>query len=125
MLNIDEDMVFCDFVETYRIYDLYELSPIKVAALACGLRANSRIKMKLAGVEHDINTLLLAVCADNLQWLAWSKTEQARHGTNKPQSLVASLTNSSKQSDIIAFEDAEAFERYRRNAIERIKTCQQ
>lgn len=125
MLNTDEDMVLCDFAETYRIYDLYELSPRKVAALACGLRENSRIKMKLTGVERDINTLLMAVCADNLQWLAWSKTDQARHGTNKPQSLVAALTGSSKKSDVVAFENAEAFEKYRRDTIERINKCQQ
>ena len=116
----DEEALICDLAETYQIYDMRELSPLKVAVFSCGLREDSRIKKKLAGVELDLNTLLLAVCADSLQFLAWCKTDNARKNTNRPQSLLELLTKTMKKSDIVGFASAEEFEKDRQAIIERI-----
>ena len=52
MLATDEDALICDFAETYHILD-YRALPVKQrAVLASGLRENSRIKMKLAGLSY-------------------------------------------------------------------------
>lgn len=120
MVDEDEEALICDLAETYQIYDMRELSPLKVAVFSCGLREDSRIKKKLAGVELDINTLLLAVCADSLQFLAWCKTDNARKNTNRPQSLLELLTKTEKKSDIVGFATAEEFEKHRQAIIERI-----
>lgn len=120
MVDEDEEALICDLTETYQIYDMRELSPLKVAVFSCGLREDSRIKKKLAGVELDLNTLLLAVCADSLQFLAWCKTDNARKNTNRPQSLIELLTKTEKKSDIVGFTSAEEFEKHRQAIIERI-----
>lgn len=120
MVNEDEDALSCDLAETYNIYNMRELSPLKVAVFSCGLRDDSRIKKKLSGSELDINTLLLAVCADSLQYIAWSKTENARKNIGKPQSLLEILTKTETKSEVVSFDSAEAFEKSRQEIIERI-----
>lgn len=120
MVNEDEEALICDLAETYHIYDMRELSPLKVAVFSCGLREDSRIKKKLSGVELDINTLLLAVCADSLQFMAWAQTDNARKNINRPQSLLELLTKTEKKSDIVGFATAEEFEKHRQAVIERI-----
>lgn len=77
--------------------------------------------MKLSGAELDINTLLLGVCTDSLQFLAWCQTENARKNVGRPASLLEILINGEKKSDVVGFEDAEAFEKQRQAIIERIK----
>ena len=120
MVNEDEDALTCDLAEVYHIYNMRELPPLKVAVFSCGLRDDSRIKMKLAGLELDLNTLLRAVCADSLQFMAWCQTDNARKNINKPQSLLAILTKSEQKSDIVGFKTAEEFEKRRQAMIERI-----
>ena len=120
MVNEDEDALTCDLAEVYHIYNMRELPPFKVAVFSCGLRDDSRIKKKLAGIELDINTLLLAVCADSLQFMAWCQTDNARKNINKPQSLISILTKTEKKSEAIGFETAEDFEKHRQAVIERI-----
>jgi len=46
MIKLDENALICDFAETYHIYDYRQLPPTRVAVFACGLRDDSRIKMK-------------------------------------------------------------------------------
>lgn len=125
MVNEDEDALICDLAETYNIYNMRELSPLRVAVFSCGLRENSRIKMKIAGAKLDLNTLLSAVCADNLQFMAWCQTENARKNINRPQSLLSILTKDDEGSDVIRFATGEDFEKYRQEIIERINKCQQ
>ena len=51
MLATDEDAFFCDMVETYHITDYRALPVETLAVLAFGLRENSRIKLKIAGIN--------------------------------------------------------------------------
>ena len=92
MIALDEDALICDLAETYQIYDMYSLPCAYVAILASGLRDNSRMKMKLIGLEVDLQSLLLAHIADNTAMNFWAKTKDAEKGRNQPKSMVRALT---------------------------------
>ena len=105
MMALDEDALICDFAETYHIYNMYQLPVEYVATLAIGLRDDSRIKMKAYGLEVDIKSLLLAHIVDNTAINVWMKTEDAKHGRNRPESAVNTLTlkkDKSKQAKTFA-----------------------
>lgn len=109
MVAADEDSLICDFAETYHIYD-YRKLPLRYAAiLASGLRANSRIKMKISGMKVPIDTMLSAAAVDALKYLVWSKTKDAAKGRNKPVSVLEKLMRE-EHNDIVAFSSGAAFE---------------
>jgi hypothetical protein len=87
-----ETELICDFAETYHILDWRTLPLNTAAALSVGLRENSRVKMKIAGVEAGQDTLLLAAIVDRLSLLWWAKTKDAESGRNKPKSIFEQLT---------------------------------
>ena len=72
MLSIDRDALLCDLAETYHIYDLRALPVTTLAALSFGLRDDSRIKMKLAGIKYIPHEVLLACICDNLTMLRYN-----------------------------------------------------
>lgn len=99
MIQADESALICDFAEVYHIMD-YRALPLKTAAaLACGLRENSRIRMKLSGQKVETNTILLAGILDRLTTLAWMQTKDGRKGRNQPVSVLARLTGKETQKD--------------------------
>ncbi len=111
MRATDEAALICDFAETYHIYDYKELAPAYAATLACGLRPDSRIKMKLAGMTVPPNLLIAAMTADAVRFLAWSKTKDGQKNRNRPGSVVDSLTKTDNpEKDTVAFKSGEAFE---------------
>ena len=67
MVVTDEDALICDMAETYHVYDMESLPISFVSTLAAGLRPDSRIRSKMAGVETHLNIeYLLAYCVDNI-----------------------------------------------------------
>lgn len=118
MISLDEDALICDFAEYYRIYDYRALSPSYAGVLACGLRDNSRIKMKLTEQGVDMETLLLATIADRLQVLIWQNTEDGQKGINIPDSIVKKLLGKEDEPKNMAFSSGEEFEEYRRRLID-------
>lgn len=122
MLSTDEESLICDFAETYHIFNYKELPLETVALLACGLRDDSRIKMKLSNLEVKPISILLASIIDELKILVWMKTTDGAKGRNRPKSLVATLTKKETgSSNIIAFNTPEEFEKERQRIIERGK----
>lgn len=111
MINLDEDALICDLAETYRIYDYRQLPPIRVAVFACGLRDDSRIKMKISGQSVPLETLLLAGILDELRTLVWFQTEDGQKGNNRPVMLTNLLTNkqTDNKKDVIVFNSGEDF----------------
>lgn len=108
MIKTDEDALICDLAETYHIYDWRKLPVRFVAKLAYGLPSNSRIKRIING-QKDINdTMLLAIIADGVRWLRWSKTEDASKNRNMPESIFERLTGEEKSDT--GFNSAEEFE---------------
>ena len=109
MVKSDEDSLICDFAETYHIYDNKRLPVKMVAALAVGLRDDSRIKMKLSGAKVTTEIMLLAAAVDRLSFLTWAKTKDAEKGRNRPKSILDAIN--AKEKDTISFTSGEEFEK--------------
>lgn len=117
MIKLDEDALICDLAETYKIYDYKQLSPLRVAVFSCGLRDESRIKMKLDGQPATLESLLLAGIIDRLSTLIWFQTKDGQKGKNKPDSMVDQLINKESENDVIIANTGEEFEEMRRELI--------
>lgn len=52
---------------------------------------------------------MLAKAVDSLAWLVWSKTEDARHGMNRPQSFARILTGQNSDSELNGYSSGEEF----------------
>lgn len=123
MIKTDEESLICDFAETYSIYN-YKSLPLKlVATLASGLSGDSRIKRKLSGLNHSIDTLLLACIVDRLSLLLWRDTKDASKGKNKPESMYELLTSSNKDvsESHNSFTSGKEFEKERQRILNKIK----
>ena len=109
MITIDENALICDFAETYGVFD-YRGLPVKtMAALAVGLRENSRIKMKIRDEKVDVKTALLAAIADRLGLLVWFQTEDGTKNRNRPESILESLQGKETENNVRVFESGEEF----------------
>ena len=111
MICLDETALICDFAETYHIFDYRALPLRTAAALASGLRRNSRIMIRMSGIGVDPDTLLLAAAVDRLSFLAWVKTKDGQKNRNRPKSIVADLMGKNRKKDEYdAYESAEDFD---------------
>ncbi len=121
MISLDEDSLICDLAETYHIYNYRALPSKLIGVLACGLRDNSRIKMKLSNMNADVDTLLSALIADRLQVLIWQRTEDGAKGRNYPKSLYERMINPQiEESNNMAFTSGSDFDKYRSALIGKI-----
>lgn len=111
MIAIDETALICDLAETYGIFDYKQLPANSVAAFSVGLRNDSRIKMSMSGQKLPFDTILLAGLVDRLSILIWQNTKDGQKGSNKPISLVETLTTEPKEREEVAFESGEDFEK--------------
>ena len=119
MLHEDETAVICDLAETYHVLD-YRVLPLKiVAALASGLREDSRIRMKLSGMRVSTDTMLAAATVDRLSMLIWAKTKDGEIGRNRPESILDKLTAEDTRSDeeYKAFDSPEEFMQARKEIL--------
>lgn len=118
MISLDEDAMVCDLAETYHILNYRALPPKLVGVLVCGLRDNSRIKMKISNMSVDADRLLQALIADKLQILIWQRTEDGAKGRNFPKSIYEKLLNPQKEeSNNMAFSSGADFDEYRKALI--------
>lgn len=110
-MSADREALLCDLAETYGIFDFRALPVPTLAMLASGLREDSRIKMRLSGGKVPRRDLLLAAAVDRLSLLVWGMSEDAKHGTNRPKSLVAAFMEETEDSgEVMAFDSAEDFD---------------
>lgn len=93
MIKLDEDALICDLAETYNILDYKKLALNKLAILACGLRDDSRLKLKMSDNILSPNQLLLAGIQDRLSLIVYSKTKDAEKGINYPKLVFDNLEN--------------------------------
>lgn len=111
MLSADKDALICDLAETYGVFDYRALPVPLLATLAAGLRGESRIKRKLAGVKLSRLEMLAAAAVDKLSALAWLHSEDGRKGENRPKSVLAILLGEEpKENPVEGFDTADAFE---------------
>lgn len=106
--------MICDLAEVYHITNYRELSPSLVATLVLGLSTNSRTKMKLTGQRLTAEQMLLAMMADSLQFLAWSKTKEAKRGRYSKKSILKTLLgeDDDKKDELQPFRTPEELEAY-------------
>lgn len=122
MLNTDEASLECDLMETYGIYDYRALPPTKVALFSCGLRDNSRIKMKITERKATTTELLLASITDRLSYLVWFQTKDGQKNRNRPKSVYEQLIGKSENpNDAMVFDSGAEFEEARRKILEERK----
>ena len=117
MVRTDEDALACDFAETYHIYDFRQLPATRAAVLACGLRDNSRIKMKLSGVKLPLDTMILAMIYDATKIIAWQRTKDAERGRNPPKSFLNGLLEADKPKEIMGFNTPDEFRAWRESML--------
>lgn len=106
--------MICDFAETYHIFNYRELPPSLVATLLIGLRDNSRVKMHLAKSKITIEQTLLAIIADAVQFVAWTKTKESKNGKYKKKSILKTLNGEydKEKDDLMSFKTIEEYEQY-------------
>lgn len=122
MIITDENSLICDLAETYNIYDYRKLPPFLVATLSVGLRANSRIMMKLTGMQVPLETILIGSIVDLLNGYLWAQTRDAKYNRNKPKSILDGLMGkNNKEEGFIVFNTIEEFENERLKVLERIQ----
>lgn len=113
----ERDSLICDMAEYYHILDIEGLPVRLLATLAFGLPEGSRSKLIISGERLDTHTALLAIIADRLNFIAWSKTEDAQKNINRPQSILEILTGTGKENDTAGFASGEDFEAARRKIL--------
>lgn len=89
------------------------------AALFVGLRADSRIKMKLSGLNTDIKTILLTGIYDELLHIAWIL--QGSRNSRRPESVLKKLLHGEmddeKTNENISYDSPEMYWSERRKII--------
>lgn len=81
-----------------------------------GLRDDSRVKMHFSDTKITLDQALLAITADNLAFLAWTKTKDAAKGKKYDRpSLFESLMREEKKKDkdeLMTFDSPEEYDEY-------------
>ena len=89
LLSLDRNAIICDLAETYNIYDYRRVPGRLLGILVAGLGENTRIGKKVNGVRGTVSEVLLAQILDGVRWLCWSKTEDAKKGRHRPDSVAS------------------------------------
>lgn len=117
----DEDALVCDMAETYHIFDYRALPLFLAARLACGLRENSRSKMRLAGNRIELRDALLAAILDRVGFLAWAQTRDGQRNRNRPASILDRLMHEPDERETpVVYAGGEEFEKARKQILQRI-----
>lgn len=118
MIKEDKTALICDLAETYQIYDMYSYKARFIATLACGLKADSRIKTKMAGVTiSPPNSLLYALIVDELRAIRY----WLMGGKEKPMFISDIMENGLPEKDNMGFNSGAEFEEYRKKILSKVK----
>ena len=119
MISLDKDALICDLAETYHVMEWETIPARKLATLACGLRQNSRIIMKMSGIRIDPTLFLITSIADAANLLVWLNTKAAVEGRDRPKSILkAMLGEAEEEKTGFGFETAEEYENWRKQMME-------
>lgn len=116
MIQTDEGLFICDMAETYHVFDYKSLPFDLLVTLASGLRENSRIRCKMAGMQVSMETFILTNIFDKVNWLQWSMSKAAQEGEDPPTAILPILlgTNPEPEKETNTYADGNAFEEARR-----------
>lgn len=69
--------------------------------------------MHVSGNKITLEQMLLAIIADNLNFLSWTKTKDAKKGRYKKKSIFKTLiSDEKKKDDLVGFKTVEEYENY-------------
>lgn len=108
-MAVCEDELICDFAETYHILNYRELPSDLAATLCMGLRDDSRVKMKIAGIKITLEQTLLARMTDELAFQSWAKTKDGQKNRNRPVSVLKTILED-KKDEVESFMSPEDFD---------------
>ena len=111
MLGKCKDEMICDLAEYYHICNYRAIPVGLLATLVDGLREDSRVKSKLAGLPIPMSLFFLIAIYDRVAWLQWSKTADAENGRGCPESVVAKLLNAKQEKQYEVFASGEDFKK--------------
>lgn len=99
MVQESETALICDFAEYYHVLDWHGLPLQTAAALASGLREDSRSMMRLTKSKVSSDTMLKALMVDRLGLLVWAKSKDAQKNKNRPPSILDIMLRSDEPAD--------------------------
>lgn len=102
-------MLICDFAEEYGILDYRAIRPFLAGTLAYGLKPDSRIRMKMAGIDLLPTQMLMTRAVDELAVIRWLNTQDGVDGVNRPVLLTQSIIP--KKDDNAGYDTPEEFMR--------------
>ena len=117
MMETDKTALICDLAETYGVFDMYALPVETLAALAVGLREDSRIVMKMSGAMLTTSQMLLTGILDGINLLCWLNSEDGRKGQNRPEPIMNRIQGKLKKREVQQFNSGEDFERERQRIL--------
>lgn len=122
MINVDEDALTCDLMETYHIANWREMDMLLIATLAVGLKEDSRIKKKISNTKLTLEQGLLALLVDAVRINNWLHTKDAQKRRNMPPSIYKKLMGlddeKNKTYELRHFDSIESFEEWHRQRME-------
>lgn len=122
MIGIGEDLLICDFAETYRIYDYKQLPVPYAAILAVGLREDSRIRMKISESKGTFEERMLTMIYDLINVIRYYHTQDAYDGVNPPEQIYPQLFDKNykpkeEKIEYMRFKTGEDFKRAWNNGV--------
>lgn len=111
MIATDEDSLICDLAQYYHVFDYRSMAVEFVATLAAGLPEDSRIMRKLYNQNISKSELMLAAIYDDLNFYLYSMASNAKHGINRPASIVEKWLNITEQKENMAFDSVNSYEK--------------
>lgn len=96
MFALDRNALLCDLAETYGIFNLRALRADMLAALACGLREDSRIKLRMADMNYLPPFASLALVSDTLAGIRYGLL--AKKGEPQPARLLDDVLGKSDRA---------------------------
>ena len=92
------------------------MPPSTAATLLVGLGEDSRVRRHLSGNRITLEQALLAIIVDRLNFIAWTKTEDAHKGRKyRRKSIFETLTKNpeqKKKDEIMSFNTVEEYDEY-------------
>lgn len=110
MLAADRDALACDLWETYQVRDMEALPMKDLVVLSCGLRDNSRMKMKMAGLQNNMDRLLIAGCFDLLMHIRCGLFGSGEAMPNSMYGTLMGIEQIRGEKEIVSFDTAEEWE---------------
>lgn len=92
-----------------------------LATLVKGLRHDSRLATSVSGHNYCNTEMMIARIIDELSFIAWTKTKDAKNGANRPKSLINAMLNKTEEKDTQGYESGADFEKARAEILKRAK----